>query len=301
MSNLDFWNDVCETDPSHTKKVNQRGGFTAIDAQSQVRAATEAFGQIGKGWGYDCKYVYQHTVVVCELTFWYCSDLGSTGVRNSFGPIAGCSDMFGKKLDTDAPKKAMTDALTKALSHLGFNADVFLGLFDDNKYVADRTAQFAKEKYVAEVTKTVPADDIKLYQGYVENGDALALMAFMGEYGPEDPKRDAFFASWPKGQSTRMGVIHGDLLSKGRVIVQGLAEDISRHIANQDELGIVESWDDCAKIKKFIFPLLSVEEKEALKQRAASKAEDEACRSAVTKEALKQRAVSKQSPDTGEA
>jgi hypothetical protein len=37
--------------------------------------------------------------------------------------------------DTDAYKKASTDGLTKALSHLGFNADVFLGQFDDNKYV----------------------------------------------------------------------------------------------------------------------------------------------------------------------
>ena len=32
------------------------------------------------------------------------------------------------KLDDEAPKKAMTDALTKAFSHLGLNADVFLGI-----------------------------------------------------------------------------------------------------------------------------------------------------------------------------
>ena len=38
------------------------------------------------------------------------------------------------KLDDDAPKKAITDGLTKAISHLGFNADVFLGKFDGNKY-----------------------------------------------------------------------------------------------------------------------------------------------------------------------
>jgi len=36
---------------------------------------------------------------------------------------------------SDAYKKVYTDALTKALSRLGFNADVFLGKFDDNKYV----------------------------------------------------------------------------------------------------------------------------------------------------------------------
>jgi hypothetical protein len=32
----------------------------------------------------------------------------------------------------------MTDGLTKALSHLGFNADVFLGEFDGNKYTDDK-------------------------------------------------------------------------------------------------------------------------------------------------------------------
>ena len=39
------------------------------------------------------------------------------------------------RIDDDFAKKVATDALTKGLSKLGFNADVFLGLFDDNKYV----------------------------------------------------------------------------------------------------------------------------------------------------------------------
>ena len=40
-------------------------------------------------------------------------------------------------------KKATTDALTKLLSRLGFNADVFLGLYDDNKYVEQVASEFA--------------------------------------------------------------------------------------------------------------------------------------------------------------
>ena len=46
-----LWESVCETDPKYTKKVNQRGGFTAIGAQSQVMKATEMFGAFGQGWG----------------------------------------------------------------------------------------------------------------------------------------------------------------------------------------------------------------------------------------------------------
>jgi hypothetical protein len=46
--------------------------------------------------------------------------------------------------DEEAPKKSLTDAIGKALSMLGFSADIYLGLFDDNKYVNDRKAEAAK-------------------------------------------------------------------------------------------------------------------------------------------------------------
>jgi hypothetical protein len=39
------------------------------------------------------------------------------------------------KFDDEAGKKVMTDALTKAFSHLGMSADVFMGLFESSKYV----------------------------------------------------------------------------------------------------------------------------------------------------------------------
>mgnify|MGYP003641128994 CR=1 FL=1 len=45
-------------------------------------------------------------------------------------------------LDDEAPKKAMTDAMTKALSHLGMSADVFLGMFDNSKYVEKVAAEY---------------------------------------------------------------------------------------------------------------------------------------------------------------
>jgi hypothetical protein len=37
----------------------------------------------------------------------------------------------------DAPKMAITDGLTKALSHIGCDADIFLGKMDGNKYDQD--------------------------------------------------------------------------------------------------------------------------------------------------------------------
>lgn len=140
IKNTTIWDQVCKTDPRHTKKVNQRGGFTAIDAHYQVQRATEVFGPVGIGWGYiNGEPIFKDSLVFVPVTLWH-------GDRsNSFGPIYGGAEVVSDKgrTDNDALKKASTDGLTKALSHLGFNADVFLGKFDDNKYVQDMAREFA--------------------------------------------------------------------------------------------------------------------------------------------------------------
>lgn len=146
MSKMEIWDAVSKTDPSHTKKVNQRGGFTAIDASYQVMNATTQFGPVGTGWGYTAgDPIFTSGTVIVPVTMWH-------GDRaNVFGPEYGCETMASKdkngneRIDTDAPKKATTDALTKLLSRLGFNADVFLGKFDDSKYVQERAAEVRKE------------------------------------------------------------------------------------------------------------------------------------------------------------
>lgn len=158
--NLRIWNAVQKTNPAHTKKVNQRGGFTAISAQYQILAATEQFGPIGIGWGYTTgNPIVTETLMTVPVTLWH-------GDRaNTFGPMLGCEEWKDKngRVDSDAPKKAVTDGLTKLLSQLGFNADVFLGKFDDNKYVAQVTAEFAAEK-VALITD----DQRAVIQGLVD-------------------------------------------------------------------------------------------------------------------------------------
>lgn len=140
--NLRIWNAVSKTRPEHTKHVSQRGGFTSINANSQVMEATRQFGPIGIGWGYDCGFpIFHDNLVFIGVTIWHGDK------SNSFGPIYGCEEWKDNKgrLDTDAAKKAETDALTKGLSRLGFNADVFLGLWDDQKYVEQRKREVAEE------------------------------------------------------------------------------------------------------------------------------------------------------------
>lgn len=140
-NNMRIWDAVSKTNPANTKQVNQRGGFTAINANSQIMEATRQFGPIGIGWGYiNGAPMFEGGLVIVPVTLWH-------GDRsNTFGPVYGAEELSPKgRLDSDAPKKAATDGLTKCLSQLGFNADVFLGLHDDQKYVAEVRREFAEQ------------------------------------------------------------------------------------------------------------------------------------------------------------
>jgi hypothetical protein len=139
-----IWNAICETDQKHMKKVSIGSrSFNTVDAQYQIKKMTETFGPVGIGWGYDVEYDYpcyaDVMMVVARVTVWH------TLPENKFGPVAGCrtfisnAQVNGKPLvrrisDEEATKSAMTDALTKALSHIGCDADMFLGKYDGNKY-----------------------------------------------------------------------------------------------------------------------------------------------------------------------
>jgi hypothetical protein len=134
--NTKLWDAVCTTDPAHTKKVNQRGGFTAIDAMYQIETATKQFGPAGIGWGFDFELIWPpNDSIIAKVTLWH-------GKRENTVTQCGQKRLnMGDKVDEDAAKKAVTDGLTKCLSYLGFNADVFLGKFDDNKYIEAMKAE----------------------------------------------------------------------------------------------------------------------------------------------------------------
>jgi len=145
--NLDLWHRVEKTDPAHTKKANIGGNkITAIAPQYQILNATKEFGPYGRTWGFDAinldySLVGTHNLVVATCHFFYPD--GAFQIINS---IKLYKDNACTKVDDDFAKKVETDALTKALSKLGFNADVFMGRFDDTKYVEDVAAEFQAAK-----------------------------------------------------------------------------------------------------------------------------------------------------------
>ena len=67
----------------------------------------------------------------------FLSGLFHVKIYSDLSLVVVLSTMQAKYALQHAPKMAITDGLTKALSHLGFNADVSLGEMDGNKYAGD--------------------------------------------------------------------------------------------------------------------------------------------------------------------
>ena len=139
---MKLWKEVSETNPQHTKYVNQRGGFTAIDAQYQIKRATEMFGPMGLGWGVKNEVFTPMTngMTLYQAEFWY----SSSGNDGCFPINSSIAMQKGGRLDEEFAKKVSTDALTKGLSKLGFNSDIFEGKFDDNRYIKEMDTKFKK-------------------------------------------------------------------------------------------------------------------------------------------------------------
>lgn len=144
---MNLWDRVDKTDPAYTKKVTQRGGFTAIDAMYQTKKATEIFGMYGKGWGlsktsFNLDMLEATGMVIHEAVFFYVQD----DKRYEFPIHNAIKPMMGSKQDEDWPKKVETNTISKALSRLGFCADVFMGDFDNQDYIEERLNEEAMIK-----------------------------------------------------------------------------------------------------------------------------------------------------------
>ena len=149
-SNFSIWDQVKHTNPKYTKPFSKFGGktLTTIDPMYQIQVMTGIFGPVGKGWTYNVNYTYTDKNVFAEVLVKYFDKSW-----HEFGPVSSVQALYKKNggLDDEAPKKAMTDAMTKAFSHLGMSADVFLGKFDDSKYVENLEKEFATK--VVEIPK----------------------------------------------------------------------------------------------------------------------------------------------------
>ncbi len=152
---MELWNAVFETDPAHTKDFSRSGGFkgTAINPLYLIKKATELWGPIGASWGPDIvseQILQGAPIIVAEKVVGHesvhCVQISLRhpgGTVPAFGQTVFVGkNKYGAFTDEEAPKKSLTDAIGKALSWLGFSADVHMGMYDDSKYVNDMRQKF---------------------------------------------------------------------------------------------------------------------------------------------------------------
>lgn len=141
--NLQIWNRFADIDPKFTKPISGRDyGGTSPNPQYVIMCLTEMFGPCGKGFGWsvlaeDFKEMGGTYLHWCRIRFWWKDEDGEHSVEEYGQTKAAYVTSSGKmRVDEDAPKKSLTDAIIKGSSHIGVAANIFLGRWDDQKYVA---------------------------------------------------------------------------------------------------------------------------------------------------------------------
>lgn len=149
--NLRIWSAVEKTDPKFVKAITGKAYKGTSPSPHWIKLRlTETFGPAGIGWGTNVlserfETIGNTVMHYIHIRLWYVLD-GERGEIEEHGgtQLGGLRKDGTPFADEDAPKKSMTDALVKAASALGFAADIFLGRWDDNKYVADREQEETK-------------------------------------------------------------------------------------------------------------------------------------------------------------
>jgi len=174
--NLELWNMVEKTNPNYTKKAKVGGNLiTSISPQYQIMNVTEQFGSYGSTWGFrniELDYSLVNIPFKKDKTEGSYPNVKVIGKEDSFMglvvfkaiffypngefPIINSISLFTNndmsKIDDNFAKKIETDALTKAMSKLGFNADIFMGKFDDVRYIEEMKKEFEPKKEIPSLT-----------------------------------------------------------------------------------------------------------------------------------------------------
>ncbi len=173
--NLKIWRSVMRTDPRYTKDLAGAGfDGTSINAEYMIMRATEIFGPVGTGWGFEViedrmipgapmsEAIYEDKKFIgnrilrdgdgtliteqnhsIKIKFWYAIEGDIRGEVEAYGATKYLyKSSRGITCDGEAQKKSLTDAIKKALSLLGFSADVWLGLYDQAEYKQENAIEF---------------------------------------------------------------------------------------------------------------------------------------------------------------
>lgn len=150
---LAIWTRNQATNPAAVKPITGRQyQGSSPNPTYLIAKATAEFGPVGQGFGWNVlaehwrDYAGGTTLHTCRIAFWWKAGK-ETCTFEEYGEtkIAYVTGAGKQLVDDDGPKKSLTDAIVKALSRLGFGGDIFLGRWDDQKYVDELTGQYTAD------------------------------------------------------------------------------------------------------------------------------------------------------------
>jgi len=259
--NMKIWRTVMRTDPRYTKDL-AGAGFegTSINAEYMIMRATEIFGPVGTGWGYEVvedrmlpgapmsEAIYEDKKFIgnrilrdgdgtliteqnhsIKIKFWYAIEGEVRGEVEAYGATKYLyKTKHGITCDGEAQKKSLTDAIKKALSLLGFSADVWLGLYDQAEYKAENALEFDirnasdKAEDITRIRKELD-EKFKLNTETMRaavtpnevSGVASALTRVMGIHlKAAREKADTEYAKYLEGRLRRLEEVKAECLTK---------------------------------------------------------------------------------------
>ena len=223
LNNKALWESVFVTDPKAVKPITGKDyGGNSPKPYWIVERLTDVFGPCGIGWGYIIKderfhaFAESNVLHVARVELWSEYE-GKRGSVEQMGQTkaAYVTSRGQFKLDEDAPKKSVTDALVKCASYLGFAGDIFSGRWDDSKYVASAAKEW--EGKAPSVTPTSGAEDL------IEPARAAELQDLVVDY----------VAAWDDGKTMKVIKHFYSLTNDEQVYVTKLLQprsDIRRDI-----------------------------------------------------------------------
>lgn len=160
-TNMRIWDEVAEVPAEFCKTFHPNGDesveLTSVTPMYYFRQATEMWGPYGIGWGVEiltdeiiCDKSEQPVLHTMKVQLWYDGPkprrvLGPGSMvpdpLERYVPGVGCTplqytdDSGQQRWDDDFNKKTLTDAITNALSRLGFGAEIRLKNREGDKYL----------------------------------------------------------------------------------------------------------------------------------------------------------------------
>jgi len=166
---LQLWEKVSTTDAKDLKDIDG-SDLKSIRAISQIKKATELFGVYGNKWGLrnikaDYSLIDSCGLALLKADFFYPLETSeiSFEISNSIQVKKHLGDEFSgaSVIDGDFAKSLETNTISKALSRLGFNADVYSGEIDKPEYLNERREEAGLEPIEA-------SEDEKLFKTWLD-------------------------------------------------------------------------------------------------------------------------------------